>query len=100
MGHNDHESKEFVESERDEYKTNVLIDEYNVVIRQLKNDLHMQKQVYDVLEKMDRPYLQGLPGNQKNISTGLQNYGKPSDLGFKVQSDEFENEYIEKALKN
>jgi hypothetical protein len=44
---------------------------------------------------MDRPYLSGVPGNTKNVSIGLQNYGKPADLGFHV-----ENEYIEKALKN
>ena len=38
LKHNDHESSEYVESERDEYKTNVLIDEYNIIIKQLKND--------------------------------------------------------------
>ena len=41
LKHNDHESSEYVESERDEYKTNVLIDEYNIIVKQLKNDLHM-----------------------------------------------------------
>ena len=52
------------------------------------------------MEKMDRPYLSGVPGNTKNVSIGLQNYGKPADLGFHVLSDEVENEFIEKALKN
>jgi hypothetical protein len=37
---------------------------------------------------MDRPYLQGQPGNTKNISIGLQNYGKVEDLGFAQTSDE------------
>jgi hypothetical protein len=49
---------------------------------------------------MDRPYLQGQPGNTKNISIGLQNYGKVEDLGFPQTSDEYENEYLEKVLKN
>ena len=63
ISHNNPISKDYVHSERDEYKQNILIDEYNNTIRALKNDLHMQKQVYDVLEKMDRPYKKGIPGD-------------------------------------
>jgi hypothetical protein len=43
LPHNDPHSEKYIESERDEYKQNVLIDEYNAIVKQLKNDLHMQK---------------------------------------------------------
>ena len=39
ISHNNPLSKDYVESERDEYKQNVLVDEYNATIRALKNDL-------------------------------------------------------------
>lgn len=60
----------------------------------------MQKQVYQALEQMDRPYLRkGVAGNTKSISF-MENYGKAEDLGFKVQDPEFENNYIEEKLNN
>ena len=41
---------------------------------------------------MDRPYLKGVPGNTRNLTAGVADYGKPEDLGFKVRSAEYENE--------
>jgi hypothetical protein len=33
LPHNDPHSQKYVESERDEYKQNVLIDEYNAIVK-------------------------------------------------------------------
>lgn len=43
ISHNNPSHKDYVYSERDQYKQNVLVDEYNATIKTLKNDLHMQK---------------------------------------------------------
>jgi hypothetical protein len=60
----------------------------------------MQKQVYQALERMDRPYLKkGVPGNTKNVGP-LADYGVAQDLGFKVDHPEKENTYIEEKLSN
>jgi|NOAtaT_6_FD_contig_31_7758946_length_1546_multi_4_in_0_out_0_3 hypothetical protein len=42
----------------------------------------MQKQVYEILKKMDRPYLRGLPGVNRNITGGVRDYGDLPNLGF------------------
>jgi hypothetical protein len=49
---------------------------------------------------MDRPYKKGVPGNTRTISAGLQDYGIPENLGFKVPRAEYENEYLEEHLTN
>jgi len=41
-----------------------------------------------MLEKLERPYLtKGVPGNTRNISSGLKKYFPPEDLGFEVEED-------------
>jgi len=75
--HADPKSKEFVHSELDEYHANVTTNSHNSLIDALKNNLSMQKKVNDILTRMDRPYLRGVPGVTRNVSAGLQDYSTP-----------------------
>lgn len=83
LPHNDPKSKEYVYSERDEYNQKTQNQAYNDVVKHLKNDLEFQKKVYDTLETMERPYLNGVPGVHKNVfPDGPRNVNPPSRLGF------------------
>ena len=77
LSHADPKSKEFVPSETDDYQANVTTNSYNYLIDAFKNNLKMQKKVNDILTKMDRPYLRGVPGVTRNVSAGLQDYTTP-----------------------
>lgn len=86
-------------SPRDTQKEEVVINAYNALIKQLRNDIHMQNQVYQALEKMDRPYLKGVKGDQQSAKP-LVSYANPPDLGFPVKDMEWENNYLEKMMDN
>jgi hypothetical protein len=52
------------------------------MIDQFKHDLKLQRQVWDSIAKLDRPYKRGLPGIDTNLSPdGPVNEELP-DLGF------------------
>ena len=81
--HNDPHSKSYVPSELDEYHEKTQTQAYNDIITHLKNDIKMQKKIYETLETIDRPYLNGIPGVHKNVyPDGVKNYSPPEKLGF------------------
>jgi len=49
---------------------------------------------------MDRPYLRGLPGNTKNISTGLVDNFRPPNVAFGQSPDAKASEFMENNFKN
>ena len=83
IAHNDPKSKAYIPSERDDYKLKTQTDAYNSIVTQLKNDIKLQKKIYETLETMDRPYLNGIPGVHKNVfPDGPKNYNPPENLGL------------------
>lgn len=91
LAHNNPKSKDYVYSELDEYKQKTVTDSYNSVITKLKNDIAFQKKVYQTLETLDRPYLNGIPGIHKNVyPSGAKNYNPPENLGLQnVKEQEY-----------
>lgn len=77
VSHFDPKSKDYIESERDEYAADIVINSHNRLVNTFKHDLKMQNKVNDILSKMDRPYLRGIAGRTKTISAGLQDYSTP-----------------------
>lgn len=71
LSHYNRDSKDYIKSYRDEFKAQNKVSSYNYYVDRLKSDLKMQRRVHDILNKMDRPYLSGVPGNTRNISAGL-----------------------------
>lgn len=49
---------------------------------------------------MDRPYLRGLPGVHRNITKGLQNYGKTPDIGFNRGTEDTGNAILRVKGRN
>ena len=50
------------------------IESHNNIIDQFKRDLKIQKEYHAALQKIERPYLKGQAGNQKNVCDKVQNY--------------------------
>lgn len=93
LSHNDPKSKDYIYSERDEYNQKTKTQAYNDIVTRLKNDIKFQKKIYETLETMDRPYLNGVPGIHKNaFPSGVKNVNPPSNLGFQ---DVQEHKYLE-----
>lgn len=83
LSHNDPKSKDYVYSELDESRQKRENQAYNDVITRLKNDIQFQKKVYNTLETMERPYLNGIPGIHKNLyADGPRDVNPPANLGF------------------
>jgi len=104
--HADPKSKDFVHSELDEYHANVTTNSHNHLIDAFKNNLSMQKKVNDILTRMDRPYLRGVPGVTRNVSAGLQDYSTPvahknqiDTNGFYADAYRNENRWIDQTVR-
>lgn len=52
------------------------------MIDQFKHDLKVQRQVWDSLAKLDRPYKRGLAGIDTNLNPNGPATEKLPDLGF------------------
>jgi len=74
LAHFNRSSPEYIASFRDDFVANHKTNSYNYYIKRIKEDLNMQRRVHEILRKMDRPYLRGVPGNTRNITGGLQDY--------------------------
>lgn len=99
LPHNDPKSKQYVYSELDEAAEKYHVDGHNSLIDSLKNDIKMQQTVYDMLEKMERPYKHGIPGIHKNITGGVRDYFPGKDIGFPVEEAP-ENKFLEQTIRN
>lgn len=65
------------------------------MVQRLKNDVQMQQQVDQAIKALDRPYLRGKPGKDKNITGGLKDYF-PVNVGhYQIESEE--NEWLAEA---
>jgi hypothetical protein len=80
--HQDPTSPEYIESELDEYHDRTDVQEYNKIIDQFKNDLKVQREVWDSIDKLDRPYKKGIPGVDTNLDPNGPAEQKLPDLGF------------------
>ncbi len=73
-----------MECELDEYHDKTEVMEYNRVIDEFKHDLRVQKEVWDAISKLDRPYKKGIPGIDTNLNP--DGFVKPEDelpnIGF------------------
>eukprot|EP01017_Pseudomicrothorax_dubius_P003968 TRINITY_DN106_c0_g1_i1.p1 TRINITY_DN106_c0_g1~~TRINITY_DN106_c0_g1_i1.p1 ORF type:complete len:513 (-),score=148.62 TRINITY_DN106_c0_g1_i1:146-1684(-) len=98
--HFDPKNKAYVPSERDEATVRYQVDSHNYLVDRLKSDLKMQRQVHEMLQRLERPYkTEGVPGNTKNFASGVKNYGAPQDIGFQTQDEEL-NKILEKDISN
>ena len=89
QSHDDPKSKAFVPSELDEYKQKTVNESYNSVITRLKNDLAFQRKVNQIIETLERPYLNGIPGVHKNLHPeGVKDVNPPEGLGFQNLKEE------------
>lgn len=67
LPHQDPKSPEYIHSELDEYHDEVAVTSYNTVIDNFKNDLKVQKEVWQAISNLDRPYKHGIRGIDTNI---------------------------------
>ncbi|EGR31428.1 hypothetical protein IMG5_109990 [Ichthyophthirius multifiliis] len=94
LSHYDSKSKDYISSERDDYNAQTTTQSKNAIIDQFKRNLELQRKVHNILAKMDRPYLRGVPGIHTTISKGLQDYsGKPLTECTGNRSDFYEDAY-------
>lgn len=82
LPHQDPHSPEYVASELDEYHDRVEVEEYNKVIDQFKHDLAVQRQVWNAIANLDRPYKRGIPGIDTNLDPAGPVAPELKDLGF------------------
>lgn len=98
LPHQDSHSPEYVASELDEYHDKTEVQEYNRVIDEFKHDLAVQRQVWNAIANLDRPYKRGIPGIDTNIDPNgpatpdLPNLGFPRREVTKEVSWTFQNE--------
>ena len=100
IAHNDPHSKKYISSERDEYHDKVKVDSFNYYVDSIKRDIKLQNEVNRVLEKMDRPYKNGIPGIHKNITGGVRDYFPQGDLGFKTPKDDDDDKFLNEHFSN
>lgn len=67
LPHQDPHSHEYIASELDEYHDRTEVQEYNRVIDEFKHDLALQRQVWNAIANLDRPYKKGIPGIDTNL---------------------------------
>ena len=84
IGHWNPESPDYVESPREEDFLKRQVKGYNDIIDNFKNCLKLQEELYDAIEKMDRPYLKGTPGIDANVYSTVKDYSVPFE-GYENQ---------------
>jgi len=52
------------------------------VIDQFKHDLKTQKEIWEAINNLDRPYKRGVPGVDRNVDPNGPVKPKLADLGF------------------
>lgn len=67
ISHWDPNSPDYVPCEISDSIEERSVSSYNQIIDDLKTDLRLQEEIYDAIERMDRPYLQGTPGVDRNV---------------------------------
>ena len=82
LPHQDPSSPEYVECELDEYHDRAEVEEYNKVIADFQQSLKVQREVWDALANLDRPYKRGIPGIDTNLSPNGPTKPELADLGF------------------
>jgi hypothetical protein len=99
ISHNNPKSKDYIYSEANDKYDRTVVESYNHMVDRLKSDIKLQRQVHEILLKMDRPWKHGLPGVHRNLSSGLKDYGKPEDIGFEHIEDPF-NDFLDRMPRN
>jgi len=92
LPHQDPHSPDYVHSELDEYHDQVEVEAYNTIINNFKNDLKVQREVWDAIAKLDRPYKKGIPGIDTNLDPNGIKEEPLADLGFARR--DYNNEQI------
>jgi len=77
IGHWNPESPEYLESSREEHTLKSSVDGYNSLIDEFKTNIKLQEELYDMIDTMDRPYLRGTAGLDKNVYDEVKDYSKP-----------------------
>lgn len=85
LPHQDPNSPEYIHSELSEYHDEVAVTSYNTVIDNFKNDLKVQREVWQAISNLDRPYKHGIRGIDTNIYEDGPVKPKLQDLGFERQ---------------
>lgn len=82
LPHQDPISTEYIESDLDEYKDTCVTVAYNTIIDNFKNDLKVQREVWEAIANLDRPYKRGVPGVDTNLDPNGPHKQVLPDLGF------------------
>ena len=82
LPHQDPTSPEYIASELDEYHDRTEVEEYNKVVEEFQNNLRVQREVWDAIANLDRPYKRGLPGIDTNLDPNGPKQPDMPDLGF------------------
>ena len=91
--HQDPSSPEYIPSELDEYHDKLYVSAYNTVIDNFKNDLKVQREVWDAINNLDRPYKRGIPGVHTNLDPNGVAQPKLEDLGFPRHDPEVDTQF-------
>jgi hypothetical protein len=71
-----------VHCEVDEALEQAEVAGYNAIAKDFQRSLEAQRELWEMLRGLDRPYLRGTPGIECNAYPELKDYGKLGDLGF------------------
>jgi hypothetical protein len=82
LPHQDPSSPDYVHCELDEYHDKEEVRAYNDVIDQFKHDLKLQREVWNAIAALDRPYKRGTPGIDTNLDPNGPTQPNLVDLGF------------------
>jgi hypothetical protein len=77
IGHWNPQSPDYIPAHREEEWKQKSVDGYNWMITEFKSNIKAQKEVYDMVDSMDRPYLRGVAGIDKNVYEQVQDYSNP-----------------------
>lgn len=93
LPHQDPNSPEYIYSELDEYHEKTEANAYNTLIDNFKNDLKLQREVWNAINNLDRPYKRGIPGIDTNLDPNGPAQPKLQDLGFPRRDPQNDIEY-------
>lgn len=89
------ESPDYVASPREEELLKRQVDGYNDIIDNLKHCLQLQEELYQAVERMDRPYLtSGRAGLDKNVYDQVQDYSNSTGHNYQNPID-VQNDFLE-----
>jgi hypothetical protein len=98
IGHWNPEHPDYVHAPRDEHKMKCQVRDHNEMLQEARANIDLQREVYRQLDSMDRPYLSGRRGIDRNVADQVQDYTEP--VGHNMLHPELTRDVLYEGEKN